>query len=50
MADEFKPVVLVHPDGKREHTATTAVEYNNLVYGAGYSPKKTATPKKDEGK
>lgn len=48
---EFKPVVVVHPDG-REYTATTAAEFNNLVYGAGYTVKaeRKTSAKKEEAK
>lgn len=33
------PVTLVHPDGEREFIALTPGDYNQLVYGAGYTPK-----------
>lgn len=41
MAD-FKPVKLTTPDG-RDYTATSAVEFNSLVYGHGYKPAKGTT-------
>jgi hypothetical protein len=31
----FQPIALVSPDG-REWTATTPIEFSNLVYGRGY--------------
>lgn len=34
---EFEPVELTAPNGAK-HTATTAVEFNNLVFGQGYKP------------
>ena len=34
---EFDPVELTAPNGAK-HTATTATEYTNLVYGQGYKP------------
>jgi hypothetical protein len=40
---KFKPVVVVHPDG-REHTASSEVEFSNLVYGAGYTIKTDEQP------
>lgn len=42
MANEFKPVPLVSPDG-RDYTAQTPTEFNDLVYGHGYKPAKGTT-------
>lgn len=33
----FEPVKLTAPNGA-EHTATSATEYTNLVFGQGYKP------------
>jgi hypothetical protein len=37
----FEPVELTAPNGTA-HTAHTAVEFNNLVYGQGYKPVQTS--------
>lgn len=34
---EFEPVELTAPNGAK-HTATSAIEFNNLVFGLGYKP------------
>lgn len=45
MAEPFKPVPLVAPDGS-EWTASTPAELNNLLYGQGYKRKSdVAAPK-----
>ncbi len=37
MTEKFRPVKLTAPNGT-EHTAHSAIELNNLVYGQGYKP------------
>lgn len=46
---DFKAVELVSPDG-RSYTATTALEFNNLVYGHGYKQAETKPPAKADTK